>query len=68
LNDIAAPDVLPHEFSPMTDERLNLADLKLKSPADLLSMAEELGDRERLDHAQGRDDVLDPARACRGRL
>ena len=26
----------------MTDERLNLADLKLKSPADLLSMAEEL--------------------------
>ena len=26
----------------MTNERLNLADLKLKSPADLLSMAEEL--------------------------
>ena len=26
----------------MTDERLNLADLKLKSPADLLAMAEEL--------------------------
>jgi transcription termination factor Rho len=26
----------------MTDDRLNLADLKLKSPADLLAMAEEL--------------------------
>ena len=25
----------------MSDERLNLADLKAKSPADLLSMAEE---------------------------
>jgi hypothetical protein len=48
----------------MTNERLNLADLKLKSPADLLAMAEELGDRECLDHAQGRDDVLDPARIC----
>ncbi|MGC1488178.1 MAG: Rho termination factor N-terminal domain-containing protein, partial [Albidovulum sp.] len=26
----------------MSEERLNLADLKKKSPADLLSMAEEL--------------------------
>ncbi|MCB2116575.1 MAG: Rho termination factor N-terminal domain-containing protein, partial [Rhodobacteraceae bacterium] len=26
----------------MTQERLNLSDLKAKSPADLLSMAEEL--------------------------
>ena len=26
----------------MTDERLNLADLKAKTPKDLLSMAEEL--------------------------
>ena len=26
----------------MSDERLNLADLKIKTPKDLLSMAEEL--------------------------
>ena len=30
-----------HEHSPMTDERLNLSDLKAKTPADLLAMAEE---------------------------
>ncbi len=42
MTDIAAQCALPHEFLPMTQERLNLADLKAKSPADLLTMAEEL--------------------------
>ena len=46
----------------MSTESLNLADLKAKSPKDLLAMAEELGNRKRLDHAEGRDDVPDPAR------
>jgi hypothetical protein len=39
-------------------DRLNLADLKIQSPKELLSIAEEL----EID-AQGRDDVLDPKRA-----
>ena len=42
MTDIAAQCALPHEFLSMTQERLNLADLKAKSPADLLTMAEEL--------------------------
>ncbi len=46
----------------MSQDRLNLSDLKAQTAADLLAMAEELEIGERLDDAQGRNDVPDPSR------
>jgi transcription termination factor Rho len=45
----------------MTNERLNLADLKAEEPRRPSVDGRGTRDRECLDHAQGRDDVLDPA-------
>ena len=41
---------------------MHLKDLKEKSPADLVSMAEELGRRKRIDIAQTGSDVRDSQR------
>ena len=48
----------------MTVERLNLAELKAKTPADLLSMAEELEIENASTHAQAGHDVRDPQGAA----
>ena len=49
----------------MTQDRLNLSDLKAQSPKDLLSMAEELEIENASTMRKGRHDVLDPQGAGR---